>query len=146
MRGRDISARAIASCCCSPPDSVPASWRGALAEDREPREPPVACRRGAPSRSVRAMPPIVRFSSTVSLGEHVAALGDQRDAAAHDRLGHEARERRAVEHDRAALRLQGAGERAQQGRLAGAVRARASATISPRATSSETSRIATTAP
>src|SRR5262249_25535206 len=25
-RGRDISARAIASICCSPPDSVPACW------------------------------------------------------------------------------------------------------------------------
>ena len=25
-RGRDISARPIATICCSPPDSVPASW------------------------------------------------------------------------------------------------------------------------
>ena len=24
--GRDISARAMATICCSPPDSVPASW------------------------------------------------------------------------------------------------------------------------
>ena len=27
MRGSDISARAMASICCSPPDMEPASWR-----------------------------------------------------------------------------------------------------------------------
>ena len=34
-RGRSSNARAIASICCSPPDSVPACWRIALAQARK---------------------------------------------------------------------------------------------------------------
>ena len=67
IRGRDIRARAIASCCCSPPDSVPASW-----PDRSPRIGNRSSQRCASarssSRSDRVMPPIVRFSWTVSFG------------------------------------------------------------------------------
>ena len=35
--GRDSSARAMASCCCSPPESWPAGWSRRCAEDREGR-------------------------------------------------------------------------------------------------------------
>ncbi len=72
-------------------------------------------------------------------------LGHQRDAATNDRLGHEAGEGRAVERDRAALGLQRAGERAEQGRLAGAVGPERRDDLTRRDLS-ETSRIATTAP
>ena len=37
-RGRAISARAIASICCSPPDSVPATCVQPLAQAREQRQ------------------------------------------------------------------------------------------------------------
>ena len=37
-RGRAISARAIASICCSPPDSVPPRWLEPLLQAREQRE------------------------------------------------------------------------------------------------------------
>ena len=66
--GADISARAMASICCCPPDIEPASWRRALGEHRERL---VAELRGS-SRSRRARSgrnaPSSRFSSTVSFG------------------------------------------------------------------------------
>ena len=37
-RGRAISARAIDSICCSPPESVPPRWLQALLQAREERE------------------------------------------------------------------------------------------------------------
>ena len=48
-RGRAISARPMASICCSPPDSVPADWLARSCEPREQLEDPlevVAVRRG----------------------------------------------------------------------------------------------------
>ena len=69
------------------------------------------------------MPPIVRFSSTVRFGKILPTLGDHRDAPAEHHLGHQTREGRAVEGDRPVLGFERAGERAEQGGLAGAVRA-----------------------
>ncbi len=42
-RGRAISARATASICCSPPDSVPAGCCGAVRDPREPLATPGRC-------------------------------------------------------------------------------------------------------
>src|SRR2546421_8278871 len=66
-RGDDISARAIASICCCPPDIVPASW---------PCRSPSAGNVSKASARLRLMAlraalrkaPSVRFSATVSLG------------------------------------------------------------------------------
>ena len=64
--GRAISARAIASCCCWPPESVPASAVRELADDREQARDPLAVRGGAVASQRRAERPRRRFSSTVS--------------------------------------------------------------------------------
>ena len=56
-------ARPMASICCSPPESVPATWRPPLLQPREDREDPVHVLADAGSERVNA--PISRFSSTV---------------------------------------------------------------------------------
>ena len=56
-RGEAISARAIASICCSPPESRPARWPASLAQQREqvvhpvPGLPPRGGSRGQPARA-----------------------------------------------------------------------------------------------
>src|SRR3989442_10270065 len=68
IRGEDISARAMASICCSPPLMLPASW---------PRRPWSAGKASRANSRLRAMSaraslreaPSSRFSSTVSLGK-----------------------------------------------------------------------------
>ncbi|MNT19594.1 hypothetical protein D3C72_1548590 [compost metagenome] len=67
--GRPISAREMASICCSPPDMVPANWkarsfrRGKMPYMRSISVPMASL----PSRRLKA--PISRFSCTVSLGK-----------------------------------------------------------------------------
>ena len=54
---REARPRPIASICCSPPDSVPASWRAALGQDREQREDAlelVRASRGRPACGIGA--------------------------------------------------------------------------------------------
>ncbi len=122
IRGRDIRARAIASCCCSPPDSVPASW-----PDRSPRIGNRSSQRCASARSSSRSDPGDAADRQVlldrELREHVASLGDQRDPTANDRLGTHPDDRRAVEPDRAGTGLERARERAEQGGLPRPVRA-----------------------
>ena len=63
-RGRDISARPIATICCSPPDSVPASWLR-----RSSSRGNSSCTRSKSSVSDsprRSTAPSSRFSRTVS--------------------------------------------------------------------------------
>jgi hypothetical protein len=65
--GAPIRQRPMASICCSPPDSVPASWSLALGELREHGEHArrSVLRAGARARQHRAH---LRFSSTVRVG------------------------------------------------------------------------------
>ena len=66
-RGCAISARPIASICCSPPESVPAFWREALAQPREQRERALVGDSHRAGR--RRYAPIWRFSRTVRLAK-----------------------------------------------------------------------------
>ena len=116
--GRSSSARAIASICCSPPDSVPACWRrrsrsGEIAEH--------ALEIGAPRRLSRrrvgAEPQILldrQFHERAAAVRHVARRRGRRcpRSPAVDAF--------AAEAD-LALRADHAADGAQRGRLAGAV-------------------------
>ena len=64
-RGPAISARPIASICCSPPESRPARLAGALGEDREQLVHPARGRARAPPCRAPPCPPARRFSATV---------------------------------------------------------------------------------
>ena len=74
-RGRAISARAIASICCSPPDSVPPRWCRRSLQAREQREHAleIVARSGT---ARRWSAPICRFSSTVMRGKMRRPSGD----------------------------------------------------------------------
>ena len=119
-RGRAISARASASICCSPPESVPAGWLRALGDPREPLGHPLdvrlelavaprVARRAAGSRSTVSSVNVPRPSGT-------CAIPARRDGL------RPAAERLARERDLARAPHR-AGDRAQRRRLAGAVRA-----------------------
>ena len=121
--GRPISARPIASIWRSPPDSVLAGAARAL---RQPREQLVDLRRAPPrasARSRRHSAPRRRFSSTVSSAITPRPSG----TCAMPRRTMSSTARRldlaAVEADAPRARADEAGERAQQRRLAGPVRA-----------------------
>ena len=86
QRGRAMSARAMASICCSPPESVPASWSSPLLQDREQAVHVVQV-------AVHIMPvsPLeldVGAEQKVLLhrhgSEHLPAFGHERAAAEHD--------------------------------------------------------------
>ena len=82
-RGLDISARPIASICCSPPESVPGRLLEPLLQPREERVDLLVVRR-EPAESRRAYAPISRFSRTREVGEDDAALGHEDEAVAHE--------------------------------------------------------------
>ena len=65
-RGLAISARPIASICCSPPDSRPARWARRSRRTREQLVDARSSRAARRRRRARAKPPARRFSSTVS--------------------------------------------------------------------------------
>ena len=122
--GRATSARAIASCCCWPPESAPAWRRRNSSHDREQLEDGLEVGSSAPSRSRRPASPSRRFSSTVSSAKMRPPLGHERDPAARDVLGRAAAERRSRRAGSSPPR--GGDEphdRVQRRRLAGAVRA-----------------------
>ena len=79
-----MSARPIASICCSPPDSVPAFWLLALLEPREELEDALQVVAERSSLSARWNAPISRFSVTVMPREDARALRALRDAHLHD--------------------------------------------------------------
>ena len=77
--GWDISARPIATICCSPPESVPASWLAPLVQQREQRRtrgrsPPC----GPAVREVRAHLEVLQHGHR---REQAAVLGHDRHAA-----------------------------------------------------------------
>ena len=122
-RGRASNARAMASCCCSPPESV---RRGAVVALRSTGNSS-RMRSTSPrdrARSRRAVAPSGRFSATRQRREDVAALGHQRDAAAHDPFRGVPGSTRPSKHRRRRCRPQRAGDRGERAGLAGAVRAR----------------------
>ena len=73
--GRAISARPIASICCSPPDIVPAFWLLRSAS-RGKRWKTRSMSSFNPDRSVRWNAPISRFSTTVMRGKRRRPSGD----------------------------------------------------------------------
>ena len=67
-RGDDISARAIASICCWPPDMVPASWLLQPLERRKGLEGERKVAYRCSCRAALRKAPSSRFSTTVSFG------------------------------------------------------------------------------
>ena len=120
--GSATRARAIASCCCWPPESAPA-WR--VAELLDDRKELVDAREDGGDATACA--PRCEAEAEVlldgQLREDAPALGYERDAAARDLLGRPADQRRAAEPDVAAYDRGDAHDRVQRRRLAGAVRA-----------------------
>ena len=118
-----ISPRAIASICCSPPESVPASC-----VRRSARRGKTLVHRIDGVVDLRALQPGHRAGEAQGLldaevREDAATLGDVDDALAGDLLRRPALERAAVELDVAREQRQHPRQRAQRRRLAGAVRA-----------------------
>ena len=121
MSGSATSARAIASCCCWPPESAPAWRRAELLDDREQlvdaaKHGVVA---GARATGGEAEAQVLLDGQ---LGEDAAPFGHERDAVARDVLG-PAAEQRDVAEAHVAGRRSDAHDRVQRRRLAGAVRA-----------------------
>ena len=84
--GRLISARAIASICCSPPDRLPACWSRRSAQARERLVPAGRCR--APtSSSLAGVGADAEVVLDGELGERAAALRHLGDAEPDDLLG-----------------------------------------------------------
>ena len=79
--GAAMSARPMASICCSPPDSVPATWRDALLQPREEREHALAGRAATPP-SLRVNAPIIEVLAHGQAVEDPPALRHVADAAA----------------------------------------------------------------
>ena len=133
-RGRASRARAIASCCCSPPDSLPADERYVPAQDREALEHRLDVRgdRLAIAAGDGAEQEVLGHGQR---REDVPALGHERDAAADDRApAASPTSAVAVELDRAGRR---ADERPRSPRACSSCRrrsGRARPTISPSAT------------
>ena len=119
-RGRAIRARAIASICCSPPDSVPPRWPWRFSRIGNMLE-------GAGqvlveiARDRSTVAPICRFSSTVMRGKMRRPSGDcempSRAISWVGMLG----DVLAVEDDRAGAGARRAADGHHQGRLAGTV-------------------------
>src|ERR1043166_8750522 len=106
--GRASSARAIASICCCPPESWPASWR-ARAQDRKIVEHGLHVLRHA----VRIAARIGAHAQIVldrKQREHLASFRHMHDAAAHDRVGRAALDLGAAELHLALERVDDAGD------------------------------------
>ena len=115
-----ISARAMVSICCSPPDSVPAACFWRVAQDREQVEQP-ADLLGALGRRQMLAAEIEIFAHR-HVGEQFAAFGALHDAVARDRRRGPAAQRGAFATDVARIGQQ-AGDGIEQRGLAGAVQA-----------------------
>ena len=76
--GRDISARAIATICCSPPESVPGELRAPLVADGEDRVDALEVLLRAAAVQVRAELEVLEHGHR---GEQPAVLRHDRDAA-----------------------------------------------------------------
>ena len=118
-RGRLISARAIASICCSPPDSVPPRWREPLLEARKQRQHAFEVAvEVAVVGDGRAHLQIFQHRHA---REDAAAFRSLRQFQAGDLVRRHAGDIAAVEVDRAFARARVAADCHHQRRLAGAV-------------------------
>ena len=122
-RGLPISARPIASICCSPPDRCAAICLCRSCKPRKHREHRV----GRPRRVLAVGVRLARGDHQVLAHgqalEDAAALRHQRHAARRDHLRRQAGDRLAEHHDLAAARRQQAHGDVHAGRFAGAVAA-----------------------
>ena len=82
-RGRLISARPIASICCSPPDSVPPRWVMRSLQAREQREDALEVARRTSLRSATSRAHLQVFQHRHAR-EDAAAFGRLRDAQPRD--------------------------------------------------------------
>jgi hypothetical protein len=117
-----ISARATASICCSPPESVAALCCGPLAEPREQRARRFSSVHGW-ARPSRFAAVATRFSRTVRFGKICRPSGTSPTPSRAIRSGVEAERGAAREGDRAAERRNEAHDGPHRGRLAHAVAA-----------------------
>ena len=122
-RGLPISARPIASICCSPPDSEPGDLRVALLQPREQLEHAVERSSPAPPLFLHRLRRHHQVLPHGQRAEHAPALRHEADALARDGVGREARDRFAEQADGAVARLEEAHDRRHAGGLAGAVAA-----------------------
>ena len=119
--GRSSSARAIASICCSPPDSVPACWLQPLGEAREIAEHAleIGLARLRRSRAHIGAEPQVLLDGQI--GERAAPVRHMRDAEPRDVLRRASapigRPRKSISPSRRIIALSARSDR----RLAGAV-------------------------
>ena len=119
-RGADISARPIASICCSPPDSVPPSW-WVRSRSRGKR---------SITRSTSGLDRLLVAGEGAHLEvledghprEDPASLGGVADADHDELVGSGPRDVLALEDDVATARVEQAADRLEGRRLAGAVR------------------------
>ena len=118
--GRDISARPIASICCSPPERLPARWaRRSFSTGKSVVHALDALREMlARRRQERAHLEVVGHGEA---REEAPALGHVGDAVRDDLVRGPPRERRALEGERAGPRRDHAGDHAQQRGLPGPV-------------------------
>ena len=116
--GRAISARPIATICCSPPDSVPASWVAPLVQQREERVDALVVLRPPTAVQVRAHLEVLEHRHRA---EEAPVLRDDRhplpDAVARRARGHVL----AVERHRAGPWPHDPEDRLQRRRLPGRV-------------------------
>ena len=120
--GRDMSARPMASICCSPPDSVPPFWtaRSRRRGNRAKTCVDVSRRR---RRAVRVKPPIWRFSRTVRREKMRRPSGACPMPAPDESVGRRPRDVPALELDRSDPRMEQPADGLERRGLARAVRA-----------------------
>ena len=120
ISGSDIRPRAMATICCSPPDSVPASWRRRSASRGNSVK--TLSRRSAYLLAARLeKAPISRFSATLMEENNCRPSGTSAKPRAALAWARQPRHVLAFEHDLAAPRRDRARDRAQRRGLAGAV-------------------------
>ena len=120
MRGLDISARATATICCSPPESVRASWLSrSLRRGKSEKAFSKFSLRSALARL--CADPTSRFSCDRHLREQAPALRHLHDTGANDGVGAHLGEVHVFERHRAGRRLGEARDGVHERRLAGAV-------------------------
>ena len=119
--GLATSARAIASCCCWPPDRAPACRCAKLLDDREQLGDVGDVRVDAVrARASREPEPEVLVHR--ELCEEASPLGDECDTGSRDGLGRASAERPVAEADLASASGHEPHDRVQRRRLPGAVR------------------------
>ena len=120
-RGLAMNAMPSVSICCWPPDRLPAGSSQPLAQDGEELEHLLGALRDLVVSVALEPAGEPEVLGDGERREHALAAGHLRHAAAGDLVGRRVGHVAAVEDDRAAARLDEAGDRLQQRRLPGAV-------------------------